>query len=214
MSAKESAAQPSAPSALVSVRGLGLERGGRPLLDGLDLDISAGELVLIEGPNGSGKTTLLRSLAGLSRLGLSGSISRHCDELLYLGHRAGIKQLLTPRENLAWACRSQGWDAGAIDSALQRVGLSGRADVFCQHLSAGQQRRVNLARLYLSFDAGRENTLWLLDEPFTAIDRDGVAALAATMAEQVSRGGAVVLTSHQDLPLDIPLRRLVLGGGA
>ncbi len=183
-------------------------------MEGLDLDISAGNMVLIEGPNGSGKTTLLRSLAGLSRLGLTGSIARDCDELLYLGHRAGIKQLLTPRENLVWACRSQGWNPDTIDSALERVGLSGRADVLCQHLSAGQQRRVNLARLYLSFEHQHPRTLWLLDEPFTAIDRDGVTSLAATMAQQVQRGGAVVLTSHQDLPLDIPLRRLVLGGAA
>ncbi|MEE4192638.1 MAG: cytochrome c biogenesis heme-transporting ATPase CcmA [Halieaceae bacterium] len=197
---------------MLAVRGLGLERGGRALLAGLDLDISSGQMVLIEGPNGSGKTTLLRSLAGLSRLGLSGRIDAQCDELLYLGHRAGIKQLLTPRENLAWACHSQGWNPAHIDSALERVGLSGRADLFCQHLSAGQQRRVNLARLYLSFDAQRERSLWLLDEPFTAIDRGGVAELANTMAQQVRRGGSVVLTSHQDLPLDIPLRRVVLGG--
>ncbi len=202
-----------AADALIAVRGLGLERGGKALLADLDLDIAAGHLVLIEGPNGSGKTTLLRSLAGLSRLGLSGRIEARCDELLYLGHRAGIKQLLTPRENLAWACRSQGWDPVHIDSALDRVGLSGRADLLCQHLSAGQQRRVNLARLHLSFDARHKRSLWLLDEPFTAIDRGGVAALTDTMAQQVRRGGAVVLTSHQDLPLDIPLRRVVLGGG-
>ncbi len=201
-------------AALVTVRGLGLERGGKPLLEGLDLDVGGGDLVLIEGPNGSGKTTLLRSLAGLSRLGLTGSLQRHCDELLYLGHRAGIKQLLTPRENLAWACRSQGWDPAHIDSALERVGLAGRADLLCQNLSAGQQRRVNLARLYLSFEQQAPRTLWMLDEPFTAIDRAGVAALADTMARQVQRGGAVLLTSHQDLPLDIPLRRLVLGGDA
>ncbi len=199
------------PGSLVSIRGLGLERGGRRLLQDFDLEISAGDLLLIEGPNGSGKTTLLRSLAGLSRLGQAGTVQRHCDELLYLGHRPGIKQLLTPRENLHWYCSSNGWDSAGIDAALDRVGLAGMEDRLCQHLSAGQQRRVNLARLYLSFATGHDRALWLLDEPFTAIDREGVKALAATVGEQVSRGGAVVLTSHQDLPLDIPMKRVLLG---
>ena len=87
-------------------------------------------------------------------------------------------------------------------------------DRLSQHLSAGQQRRVNLARLYLSFATRSEGVLWLLDEPFTAIDRAGVKSLAETLAAQVRRGGAVVLTSHQDLPLDTTLKRVVLGGAA
>ncbi|MEE4661669.1 MAG: heme ABC exporter ATP-binding protein CcmA [Halieaceae bacterium] len=199
---------------LVTLRGLALQRGGRTLLCDLDLNINAGQLLLIEGENGSGKTTLLRCLAGLSSLGRSGSLQRDCDEVLYLGHRAGIKAQLTPRENLAWACRCQGWATTSIDAALARVGLAGLEDRICQHLSAGQQRRVNLARLYLSFDHGAPRALWLLDEPFTAIDRAGVQALADTVAAQVARGGAVVLTSHQDLPLDIPLTKMVLGVAA
>ncbi len=199
-------------SPLVSLRGLALQRGERTLLSGLDLDIDPGRLWLIEGANGSGKTTLLRALAGLSRLGQTGTIQRECEELLYLGHRAGIKQRLTARENLKWICECQGWRREAIDGALARVGLQGLEDRLCQHLSAGQQRRVSLARLYLSFDYAATRSLWLLDEPFTAIDRDGVLALSETIAAQVGRGGAVVLTSHQDLPLDIPLTRVTLGG--
>jgi heme exporter protein A len=183
-------------------------------MEGFDLDINGGDLLLIEGPNGSGKTTLLRSLAGLSRLGQQGTVNRHCAELLYLGHRPGIKHLLTPRENLRWHCASHGWDPAAIDDALATVGLAGMEDRLSQHLSAGQQRRVNLARLYLSFASRSEGVLWLLDEPFTAIDRAGVKSLAETLAAQVERGGAVVLTSHQDLPLDTTLKRVVLGGGA
>jgi heme exporter protein A len=201
------------PDSLISIHGLALERGGRSLLQDFDLEIAGGDLLLIEGPNGSGKTTLLRSLAGLSRLGQEGTVERHCEELLYLGHRPGIKQLLTPRENLHWYCSSQGWETGAIDTALASVGLAGMEDRLCQHLSAGQQRRVNLARLYLSHASRGAGALWLLDEPFTAIDREGVKALAATLAEQVSLGGAVVLTSHQDLPLDVPMKRVMLGGG-
>lgn len=200
------------PEPLVSIRGLGLERGGRALLEGFDLDIGGGELLLVEGDNGSGKTTLLRCIAGLSKLGMQGAVERDCGELLYLGHRPGIKQLLTPRENLRYVCSSQGWSADHIDQALGQVGLSGREDVLCQNLSAGQQRRVNLARLYLSFEHASERSLWLLDEPFTAIDRDGVKALTTTVGEQVKRGGTVLLTSHQDLPFDLPMKRIVLGG--
>ena len=113
---------------------------------------------------------------------------------------------------MRYACSSLGWSPEHIDAALERVGLAGRGDLLCQNLSAGQQRRVNLARLYLSFDHGAPGSLWLLDEPFTAIDRDGVRALTGTIGEQVKRGGAVVLTSHQDLPLDLPMKRVVLGG--
>ncbi|MEM0954948.1 MAG: cytochrome c biogenesis heme-transporting ATPase CcmA [Pseudomonadota bacterium] len=199
---------------LIRLRDLELRRGERVLLSELNLDIHPGKLLLIEGANGSGKTSLLRCMAGLSKFGHIGDVERSCNEVLYLGHRPGIKQLLTPRENLAWVCRCQGWDSAGIDGALASVGLVGVEDRLCQQLSAGQQRRVNLARLYLSFAQATPRALWLLDEPFTAIDRDGVSTLASTLSEQVARGGTVVLTSHQDLPLDIPLTRVVLGAAA
>jgi heme exporter protein A len=191
---------------LISVRGLCLERGGRSLVENFALEVGPGELVLIEGANGAGKTTLLRSLAGLSQLGMEGEIRRHCVQLLYLGHRPGIKQLLTARENLAWYCQAYGLDDNRVESALDRVGLYGYEDMLCQNMSAGQQRRVNLARLYLG-DGG----LWLLDEPFTAIDKAGVKSLSQTLVEQVESGGAVIMTSHQELPIDYPLRRVKLG---
>jgi len=194
------------PEPIITAANLGLERGGRILVAGLELAIEPGELVLIEGANGSGKTTLLRSLAGLSQLGQSGEVVRHCRRLLYLGHRAGVKQLLSARENLVFFCKSQGLDTAGIDAALDRVGLYGYEDVLCQSMSAGQARRVNLARLYLS-----DAELWLLDEPFTAIDREGVLDLARTLVARAEAGGAVVFTSHQDMPLDYPLRRLRLG---
>lgn len=194
------------PELLVAVSDLRLERGGRVLLHDFDLQVQAGELVLVEGANGAGKTTLLRHLAGLSTLGQGGEIRRHASSVLYLGHRAGVKQLLSARENLRWYCRAFGYDDQGIDRALEQVGLYGYEDEQCQNMSAGQQRRVNLARLYLSKDQ-----LWLLDEPFTAIDRAGVAALTATIVARVGAGGAVVMTSHQELPLDVPLRRVQLG---
>jgi heme exporter protein A len=191
---------------LLSTHELCLERGGRCLVDKLTLEVAGGELMLVEGANGAGKTTLLRSLAGLSSIGQSGDIQRHSEKLLFLGHKAGVKQLLTARENLAWFCDSHLVPHTGIDAALEQVGLYGYEDVLCQHMSAGQQRRVNLARRYLS-----RADLWLLDEPFTAIDREGVKALTQTLVERVQGGAAVIMTSHQDLPLQYPLRRLQLG---
>jgi heme exporter protein A len=189
---------------LLEVSALRLERGGRQLMDNFSLSVATGELVFIEGANGSGKTSLLRVLAGLSRYGHEGDI--RCEvPLLYLGHRLAIKQFLTPRENLDWYCRSKDLVGAAIDEALDAVGLYGYEDVQCRNLSAGQQRRVNLARLQLSRDQ-----LWLLDEPFTSIDRAGVTALGETLTAQLARGGGIVMTSHQDLALQHPIRRISL----
>ena len=116
--------------ALVAVSGLGLERGGRVLVENFDLQLRRGEMLLVEGANGAGKTTLLRSMAGLSRLGQTGEIHLATDKVLFLGHRPGIKQLLTARENLDWYCRGHGLDPQGVDSALQQVGLYGYEDVF------------------------------------------------------------------------------------
>lgn len=193
---------------LLEADGLGLERGGRQLFSGLRLTLGAGQLVQIEGANGAGKTSLLRILAGLSRYGFEGRVSRHAP-LLYLGHQGAVKALLTPRENLAWHISGEGdWSDRDIDEALAAVGLYGYEDVPSHALSAGQQRRVNLARLYLS-----RAPLWLLDEPFTAIDRAGVTALEARLAAHLAQGGAVLLTSHQPVTVDHPLRSLCLDSG-
>lgn len=203
---------------LLTVSELSLERGGRVLFEGLSFSVSAGEIVQITGKNGAGKTSLLRVLAGLSRFGFSGQLQCQGQPLLrhplygqirlYLGHLSAVKGVLTPRENLRWHSSGQGrYNQRQIDDALDTVGLFGYEDVPCHSLSAGQQRRVNLARLYLT-----KCPLWLLDEPFTAIDAAGVAALEQHIAAHAGAGGAVLLTSHQ--PLSDKVRQIDLAGGA
>lgn len=190
---------------LLDANGLELQRGGRVLLSDFSLQVYPGEVLMLEGENGSGKTSLLRTLAGLARYGFSGHLQCSASSLLYLGHKPGVKTLLTPRENLRWYCSIQDLPLARLDAALEFVELTGFEDIPCHSLSAGQQRRVNLARLYLS-----EAPLWLLDEPFTAIDRAGVQRLAELIAARAAAGAAVVLTSHQPLPADYPVRRVAI----
>ena len=195
------------------------ERDGRALVNNLNLSAEAGHIYRIEGPNGSGKTTLLRVLSGLSSR-YSGEVrwqgqmidqqrTDYCSQLLYIGHSSGVKAVLTARENLAWhsAIQSVGGDEQArIMAALQKVGLYGYEDVPCYTLSAGQQRRVGLARLFLGQPA-----LWILDEPFTAIDKQGVAELERWIEQYRLRGGCVILTTHHELSLSQPIHTIRLG---
>lgn len=196
---------------LFELSNLGCERDERLLFSGLDLQLVAGDVVQIGGPNGVGKTTLLRVLAGIStdfhgELSYAGKALSEtawefaCDSL-YLGHLPGIKKALTPAENLDWY-KAQSGAAVTINEALAAVGLYGYEDTPCYQLSAGQLRRVALARLHLSCAR-----IWILDEPFTAIDKLGVSQLEALIAHQSAKGGVVILTSHQDLSL--PQLRLV-----
>lgn len=190
---------------LLELHNLSCERDERCLFVGLTLTFNAGDLVQIGGPNGAGKTTLLRALAGISQdyqgeIRYSGQILSAvrwefaCDSL-YLGHLAGIKKALSPSENLSWYLAQTGGSEN-INQALSSVGLYGYEDTPCHQLSAGQLRRVALARLHLS-----RARIWILDEPFTAIDKKGVSQLEALIAQQVMQGGIVILTSHQDLTL-------------
>lgn len=175
------------------------------LFENLALRLDSGDMLQISGPNGSGKTSLLRLLAGLMQP-TSGEVLLNgqplnsqrpelAHNLLWIGHAAGIKDLLTPEENLSWLCAlHQPASHDAIWAALAAVGLRGFEDVPCHTLSAGQQRRVALARLYLDSPA-----LWILDEPFTALDKQGVAQLEEHLAKHCEQGGMVVLTTHHSL---------------
>lgn len=194
------------PDALLTVKGLGCVRDGRTLFQALDLTVGEGECVALLGPNGSGKSTLLRAVAGLF-VDVEGEIE--VSELAYLGHRPGVSLSLSPLENLRWyASLEPGADTepAVLISVLDRVGLAGYEDVRCQHLSAGQQRRVALSRLML--DRAR---LWLLDEPFTALDTDGQALVRSLLLSHAASGGAAVCATHQDLGV-AGARELHLGG--
>ncbi|GAB1266252.1 cytochrome c biogenesis heme-transporting ATPase CcmA [Aurantivibrio infirmus] len=188
------------------------ERGDRQLFSDLSIEIEAGDIIQVQGPNGSGKTSLLKILTGISS-DYEGSISwknqnlqtalfDFRNNLLFIGHLPAVKRSLTPTENLDWFIgMSGGFVSGSkpavIRGALASVSLQGYEDVPCYTLSAGQMRRVALARLYLS-----RAPVWILDEPFTAIDIAGVESLRSRMLEHVSGGGVIILTTHQDLGID------------
>ncbi len=202
---------------LLQANRLFCERERRVLFSDLDLLLNAGEVLQIEGANGSGKTTLLRILIGLSDA-YEGEVlwrgqcikSRRAEyqmNMHYLGHAAGIKAALTAEENLRWYAALSGQKVGdRVWDVLASVGLRGYEDTPCYTLSAGQQRRVNLARLYML-----PKKIWILDEPFTAIDKSGVAAIEKLMSVQAEQGGAVIVTTHQDLSSVTNVRKVMLG---
>ncbi|MDU8924651.1 cytochrome c biogenesis heme-transporting ATPase CcmA [Pasteurellaceae bacterium LIM206] len=191
----------------LQIERLACRRGENILFTELNFTVRTGDFIQIEGHNGIGKTSLLRILAGLSQP-LRGKVRwdseqiSKCREdyhyyLLYLGHHAGIKPELTAWENVRFYqqisdCR-QGDDI--LWDVLAKVGLLGREDIAAAQLSAGQQKRIALARLWLS-----NAPLWILDEPFTAIDKNGVKVLTALFERHVRQGGMVILTSHQEVP--------------
>ncbi len=194
-------------------------RGDRRLFHGVGFRLDAGELLFLQGRNGAGKTSLLRMLCGLSQpesgeIRWKGeSIRRLSDDfradLCYLGHLNAIKEELTPLENLLASARLAGESLSEDDAldALEQVGLLGREDLACRYLSQGQKRRVALARL-----VKERRPLWILVEPFVALDVNAVAWLAGIIGAHLQRGGLAVLTTHQ--PVDIPagcVRQLRLG---
>ena len=191
---------------MLEVVHLGCERDDRVLFSNLSFTLSRGELLQVEGANGAGKTTLLRILSGLSRdyrgevRWNSAEHSSHFADFrlaaFYLGHKAAVKAELTPLENLQWRARlrNEQPDSNHLLLALEQVNLTGYEHVSCGQLSAGQHRRVALADLALS-----KTPLWILDEPFTAIDVYGVAWLESLLKLHTDRGGMVIFTSHQSL---------------
>jgi heme exporter protein A len=191
------------PRRLIEVRALACRRGERTLFSGLDLDLAAGELLWLRGGNGRGKTSLLRLLAGLSQAE-AGRIERHA-AFVYLAHHNALKEDLSAIESLAFLARlhGQAFERGALLPALKAVGLHSRRDAPVRTLSQGQRRRVALARLLLA----PAKPLWLLDEPYDALDAEGCAWLDGVVAAHTRSGGAVLLTSHLPLAIQDPAPR-------
>ena len=202
---------------LLQAHGVACERGGRPLFQALSFDLPAGAALHLEGDNGAGKTTLLRALSGLSPLSQGEVLWRgqpskqagsafHAD-LLYLGHALGLKDELTALENLQLSAAVSGHMLAPAQAlqALAAQGLHSRAHLPLKVLSQGQKRRVALARLQVA-----QAKLWLLDEPFVALDSDAVQVLHGLLRSHLEQGGALLFTSHQPVALGAAMQRLRL----
>lgn len=190
-------------NSLIELHDLSCERADRILFENLSLSIEPGQLLEISGPNGSGKSTLLRVVCGLAQA-YSGAITwrgknlRDCwhqfqHDCLFIGHAAGIKRNLTAWENLRWSSALKGaFSSQLAELAFEQLELQGYEHQPCYTLSAGQQRRVALARLYTV--AAR---LWILDEPFTALDKAGIDKLQQLFQRHLQAGGAILVATHQ-----------------
>lgn len=204
-------------SPLIELQDIAFERDDQALFEGLSANLRGGEILQVSGPNGSGKTTLLHILATLKSPSQGQILWRgettqrnpsYLAELTFIGHQPGVKLALSARENLSWyarlynarlynsATQHNSASSLSIDQALDKVGLKARKDLPCSTYSAGQLRRVALASLYL-----RDATLWLLDEPLTALDSEGISELEALFSAHLSDGGMIIFSSHQTLSL-------------
>lgn len=199
-----------------SLEGSGLSciRDDRVLFEELAFELVSGQVLLLEGKNGSGKTSLLRILCGfrepdageINWCGEAVKDSPFYAQMAYVGHLDGIKKELTVLENLRMSLALSSAGQYSIHEALAKVHLTGYDDILVQALSAGQKRRLSLARLLIT-----ENVLWILDEPFTSLDKHGIALIETLMTEHCANGGMIVLTSHHDIDLpDVDVQRINL----
>jgi len=189
----------------LTAENLACARGDRTLFDGLNFRVTAGQALAVEGANGAGKTSLLRLIAGFlapaagrilvkAATGESDDAEERGKAIGWLGHQDGLKPQLSVREQLDFFSSLYGTKA---DSAvLEQVGLARQADLPCRYLSAGQRRRLGLARLLAS-----TRPLWLLDEPFAALDASGERLIAHLMARHCGEGGIIIAATHEPLGL-------------
>jgi len=198
----------------LSGRGVRCVRGGREVFSGLDFAISSGEALAVTGPNGSGKTSLLRLVAGLLTVA-GGSIDLEGGEAEmtlpeqahYLGHRDALKPALSVLENLSFWRDFLGGDPFDADKSLAAVGLDHATHLPAAYLSAGQRRRLSVARLLTV-----RRPVWLLDEPTNALDTAGQSLFAALMVDHLARGGLIIAATHA--PLGVQAKQLRLGGAS
>jgi heme exporter protein A len=193
-------------------------RGDRHVLKGVSLEVRAGELLHVSGPNGAGKTTLLRVITGLLRpeqgrvvwrgQSIMAAPADYQNELAYASHEPALKSDLTALENLRFMVGlRRRVTSRELEDALDRTGVAGCAELPARVLSAGQRRRVAMARV-LAVRAA----LWLLDEPYTNLDAAGCALLSALLVEHTERGGLALVVAHHDLNVAAKMRRLALQG--
>lgn len=189
---------------LLEVKNLSCIRDDRVLFEGLSFSLKNSQVLLLEGKNGSGKTSLLRIICGFREQD-AGEIhwcdsavkdSEYYAEMAYVGHLDGIKKELTVIENLKMSLALSQAGRYSIVQALAKVNLAGYDHALVQSLSAGQKRRLSLARLLIT-----KKSLWVLDEPFTSIDKEGIKLIESLMHEHIVNGGMIILTSHHDLNL-------------
>jgi len=201
------ASAPPLPPALLLASNLTLIRGGRALFEGLTVHLSAGEVLAVKGPNGAGKSSLLLALAGVlhPQEGTVGSGAGEAPEVHFLGYGPAVKTRLTVAENLRFWRTLYGPTGVEVPAALERVGLAHTAALEAGVLSAGQTRRLGLARLLVS-----RRRVWLLDEPTASLDTGGNLLVQAMLADHAKAGGAAIVATHD--PLSIPHRVLTLGG--
>ncbi len=211
------APEPHSPARMrLEVSGLHCVRDDRDLFTDLNFELQAGQLLLVEGRNGCGKTTLLRILCGI-RAQESGSVlwcgeaieqlgAIYHQQIAYVGHHDGVKRELTVVENVRLAQALGNPSHRSIDEILSQIQLAGYDDIPAQALSAGQRRRLALSRLLAT-----DSRLWILDEPFTALDSRGISIFTDLMVKHTANGGLVAMTSHHSVDLDgVEVRRLRL----
>ena len=178
----------------LKVTDLSITRGGLPILEGLTFVLQPGNALILRGPNGSGKTTLLRSLAGLQPP-TAGTVTGAAEQIAYAGHSDGLKPTMTARENLTFWARV--FQAGDIAAALATYELEALADRPAGALSAGQKRRLGLARMMVT---GRK--IWALDEPTVSLDSAAVALFADAVRRHLGQGGSALIATHIDLGIE------------